>query len=74
MYTEFETSRVFLVKGMSCEHCAAAVTEEVEQVAGVAGVEVDLGAGHLTVRGAGFDDASIHAAVDDAGYTTEPSS
>ena len=59
---------VFLVKGMTCEHCAASVTEEVEQVSGVDGVHVDVAAGRLTVRGEGFDPASIHAAVDEAGY------
>ena len=32
----------YTVSGLSCAHCTAAVTEEVEQVSGVKAVEVDL--------------------------------
>src|SRR4051812_24846235 len=55
------------VDGMTCEHCRLSVTEEVSEVAGVQRVEVDLPTGHLTVVG-DVDDASIAAAVADAGY------
>jgi copper chaperone len=61
-------SREYAVKGMSCEHCAMSVTEEVEQVPGVAGVEVDLEAGRVVVRGDGFSDEAIREAVAEAGY------
>jgi copper chaperone len=36
------------VGGMSCEHCAKAVTNAVAGVAGTADVEVDLEAGHVS--------------------------
>ena len=54
--------------GMSCDHCAASVTEEVQQVDGVAAVVVDLEAGRVTVHGQGFSDEAVRAAVDEAGY------
>ena len=54
--------RVYVVTGMSCEHCAASVSEEVAEVAGVRAVDVDLTAGRVTVRGEGFTDEAIHAA------------
>ena len=57
----------YRVDGMTCEHCKLSVTEEVSDVAGVQRVEVDLPAGRLTVIG-DIDDASIAAAVSDAGY------
>lgn len=60
--------RSYTVKGMTCSHCKASVTEEVEQVAGVSDIEVALESGLLTVRGEGFDDATIKAAVEQAGY------
>jgi copper chaperone CopZ len=60
--------RVFAVKGMTCQHCADSVTEEVEQVPGVTGVKVNLESGHVTVDGSGFSDDEIHTAVDEAGY------
>ena len=66
--TEAADDRVFDVKGMSCEHCADSVTEEVTQVAGVQGVNVDVASGRIVVRGEGFDDTAIRAAVDEAGY------
>jgi copper chaperone len=60
--------REYTVKGMTCEHCARAVTEEVEQVPGVAGVNVDLETGRVAVRGEGFSDDAVREAVDEAGY------
>ncbi len=58
----------YTVAGMTCAHCVAAVTEEVEQVAGVDGVEVELEGGRLVVAGESFDDDAIRAAVEEAGY------
>ncbi len=60
--------REYTVAGMTCAHCVAAVTEEVEQVAGVEAVEVELASGRLAVQGDSVDDAAIRAAVDEAGY------
>lgn len=53
---------------MSCDHCAASVTEEVQQVDGVTAVVVDLEAGRVTVQGQGFSDEAVRPAVDGAGY------
>jgi len=63
-----EIERVFSVEGMTCDHCRAAVSEEVAAVPGVTEVAVDLGTGVVTVRGDGFEDAAIEAAVVEAGY------
>lgn len=67
-----ETERSYTVAGMTCGHCRAAVTEEVGAVEGVAGVEVDLASGRLTVRGEGVEDAAVTAAVIEAGYEVRP--
>ena len=61
-------TRTYTVEGMSCGHCRVAVSEEVGEVAGVAGVEVDLASGRLEVRGEGVDDTAVAAAVEEAGY------
>ncbi|HZG48906.1 MAG TPA: heavy-metal-associated domain-containing protein [Thermoleophilaceae bacterium] len=58
----------YSVPGVSCEHCVAAVTEEVERVAGVERVDVDLTRKLVTVSGEGVDDAAVRAAIDEAGY------
>lgn len=59
----------YTVAGMTCGHCVASVTEEVAEVAGVTGVDVELESGHLTVSSAGpIDDEQIRAAVVEAGY------
>ena len=52
---------------MTCEHCVRSVTEEVSEVPGVTGVEVDLAGGRVTVQG-DADDALVRAAVVEAGY------
>ena len=59
--------RTYTVTGMTCGHCTKAVTNEVLQVPGVSGVDVDLDSGVLTVRGDASDEL-IHKAVDEAGY------
>ncbi len=61
------SEKSYVVKGMTCSHCVASVTEEVQDVAGVTEVEVDLPTGRLTVTG-DVDDAAVRAAVDEAGY------
>jgi copper chaperone len=61
--------RIYTVVGMSCEHCAAAVSAEVGELAGVSGVEVDLASGALRVRGGDLDGAAVRTAVEAAGYS-----
>lgn len=59
----------YTVKGMTCGHCVQSVTEEVSEVAGVRGVEVDLASGRVTVSSdQPVDDAAVRAAVAEAGY------
>jgi copper chaperone len=59
----------YTVVGMTCGHCVNAVTEEVSQVAGVTGVDVDLASGGLTVTSdSPVDDSAVRAAVEEAGY------
>ncbi len=62
-------TRTYTVDGMTCGHCRAAVIEEVLQVDGVKGADVDLDARKLTVAGESFADDAVHAAVDEAGFT-----
>jgi len=61
----------YRVPGMTCGHCKAAVTQELEGVGGVAGIDVDLDAKLVTVRGEALDDAVLRAAIDEAGYEAE---
>ncbi|GAB2830778.1 hypothetical protein GCM10022221_31940 [Actinocorallia aurea] len=59
----------FTVKGMTCGHCVSSVREEVAEVPGVTGAEVDLASGLLTVTSdAPVDARAIGAAVAEAGY------
>lgn len=61
-------SSTYTVTGMTCGHCAAAVTSEVEALPGVTGVSVDVESGTVVVEGNGFTDEQVAAAVDEAGY------
>jgi hypothetical protein len=42
--------------------------EEIDQIAGVEAVQVDLEAKLVRVSGTGVDDAAVVAAIDEAGY------
>jgi copper ion binding protein len=61
--------QTFTVAGMSCEHCVAAVKEEVGQIAGVSDVSVELDSGALSIDGSEIDREAVRAAVEAAGYT-----
>jgi copper chaperone CopZ len=58
----------YLVPGVSCGHCRAAITAEVAMVPGVASVDVDVDAHRVTVAGEQLDDGAIRDAIDEAGY------
>lgn len=63
------STHTYTVDGMTCAHCAGAVTREVRKVTGVTDVVVDVTAGTVTVMSDGAaPDAEIAAAVDEAGY------
>ena len=62
----------FTVSGMTCQHCVASVTEEVTELPGVSGVDVDLATGRLQVVG-DVTPEQVQAAVAGAGsYTAVP--
>ncbi len=57
------------VEGMTCGHCVASVTEEVEAIPGVTAVEVVLETGAVTVVSTEpLDREAMAAAVEEAGY------
>lgn len=59
----------YTVTGMTCEHCVASVKEEVGEIDGVTGVDVDLASGRLDVTSEGdLDRSAVEAAVTEAGY------
>ena len=58
----------YTVAGMTCSHCVASVSEEVEEVAGVERVDVDLASGRLAVSGTDISPDAVRAAVAEAGY------
>ena len=57
------------VTGMTCQHCVASVTEELQEIAGVTDVRVDLATGSVSVTSdQPLSDADLRAAVEEAGY------
>ncbi|HRE02455.1 MAG TPA: cation transporter [Ilumatobacteraceae bacterium] len=63
------TTTTYTVTGMTCGHCAAAVSEEIGKLATVRTVDVDLPTGAVTVESdAPLSRADVAAAVDEAGY------
>ncbi|NLA65973.1 MAG: heavy-metal-associated domain-containing protein [Leucobacter sp.] len=61
----------YTVTGMTCANCEKHIREEVEQIAGVTGLEVSRETGKLvvTTEDSAVDDALVIAAVDEAGYS-----
>ncbi len=63
------STATYTVTGMTCQHCVASVTEEIGEIAGVTGVDVDLPSGAVTVTSdAEITDDAVRDAVTEAGY------
>ena len=66
--SENQTSE-YTVTGMTCGHCVASVTEEVQEISGVSDVQVGLSTGSLRFTSEQpVSDADVRAAVEEAGY------
>jgi copper chaperone len=70
--TTSTSTQSYPVTGMTCGHCVASVTEELEEIAGVREVNVDLVAGGTSTVTVTSDqplaDDAVQAAVAEAGY------
>lgn len=63
------TTTTYDVRGMTCGHCASAVSSEIGKLAGVRDVTVDLESGRVRVTSdAALAEPDVRAAVDEAGY------
>jgi copper chaperone CopZ len=62
------STTTYQVTGMTCGHCAQAVTTEVSAIEGVTDVQVDVASGSVEVTGEGVTEEAVRAAVDEAGY------
>jgi copper chaperone len=63
------TTQTYTVTGMTCGHCVASVTEEVQEIPGIENVDVVLETGSLTITSSEpVDDAAVRTAVEEAGY------
>jgi copper chaperone len=58
----------FTVPGMTCGHCVAAVKGELEKLAAVDAVDVDLETKAVVVTGTDVDHEAVLVAVHEAGY------
>jgi copper chaperone CopZ len=66
------TTQTYSVTGMTCQHCVAAVTEELTAIDGVSSVSIDLvpdGTSTVEVTSeSALEIEQVRAAVDEAGY------
>ena len=63
-------TETYSVEGMTCDHCARAVTAEVGAVDGVTNVEVDVTSGRVSVTThQPVPVAQLREAIEEAGYT-----
>jgi len=59
----------YTVTGMTCDHCARSVEEEIRGLGGVTGVAVELATGAVTVSSTeALSVADVRGAVEEAGY------
>ncbi len=72
MSTISPTTTTVSVSGMTCGHCVSAVSEELESLAGVEAVDVELNAGGISTvtisSSKELSPAEIGEAVAEAGY------
>jgi copper ion binding protein len=62
-------NKTLQLEGMTCGHCVASVTKELEKVAGVTEVSVDLASQSATISAdESVTQEQLTAAIDEAGY------
>ena len=67
--TDLEIMRTYTVNGMTCGHCVASVTEELQEIPGIEAVDVTLDTGELVITSqTEIDPEVVRAAVETAGY------
>ncbi|WP_369246730.1 heavy-metal-associated domain-containing protein [Streptomyces sp. R41] len=67
--TPGSVTAVYKVSGMSCGHCEGSVSSEIAEIAGVSSVKAVASTGEVTVvSGIPLDEATVRAAVDEAGF------
>lgn len=67
------STTTYTVRGMTCDHCASSVREEVNAIPGVVDVQVDLSTGRVDVTTAQEALTSeVEHAVIEAGYELAP--
>lgn len=60
----------YQVTGMTCGHCEMSIREEVGEISGVTDIQVSAQTGKLVVTSSDeVDDATVLAAVEEAGYS-----
>jgi copper chaperone len=70
MAVQAEHRTTVTVTGMSCEHCARSVTEELGALSGVRAVDVTLSSGSVTISSdRELSGTELAGAVEAAGYT-----
>lgn len=63
------TTETYRVQGMTCDHCVSSVKGEINKLAGVTAVDIDLSTGDVVVTSESeLDREALKAAVDEAGY------
>jgi uncharacterized protein len=69
--SEAPESATFTIKGMTCGHCVADVTQALQKLDGITAVDVDLKTGKATINGEKINHEKIISAIEHVGYTVE---
>jgi copper chaperone len=56
------------IEGMTCNHCAMSITNEIATIEGVKSVVVNHESGSAIVESENVDQAALTAAIEEAGY------
>ncbi|WP_308286223.1 heavy-metal-associated domain-containing protein [Actinomycetospora soli] len=63
------STATYTVTGMTCEHCVLSVREELEEIAAVTAVDIDLDTGTVSLTASEpIASDEVRAAVEEAGY------
>jgi len=58
----------YVVEGMTSDACRTSVEDEINEIPGAQGVEVDLKSGRVAVTGEEISDVLVARAVENAGF------
>lgn len=69
-HVDMDNTKIFLVKGMSCNHCKTSVETNLSKIPGINNVHANISTGEVSIDGS-FDSSKVKEIIESLGFSYE---